>query len=82
MLNLWLALPAYGAGLSAALSRRVLDELQGQPPDMIVLDGWTWQLAGAGNPIREWIKAHYEIVSDRYDYSLAIPAAAKPAEKP
>ena len=82
VLNLWLALPAYGAGLSPALSRRVLNELQRQPPDMIVLDGWTWQLAGAGNPIREWVQSHYEIVGDRYDYSLAIPAAAKPAEKP
>jgi hypothetical protein len=82
VLNLWLALPNYGAGLSPALSRRVLDELQRRPPDMIVLDGWTWQLAGNGEPIREWIKAHYQIIGDRYEYSLAVPAPAKPAEKP
>ncbi|MGH8121652.1 MAG: hypothetical protein ACREPT_02660, partial [Rudaea sp.] len=78
VLNTWLALPRYGGSLSVVFGPRVLDDLRRHPPDLIVLDGWTWQLAGAGEPIREWIESHYRVIGDRYDYSLAVPLTASP----
>lgn len=76
VLNTWLALPRYGGSLSAVFGPRLLDDLRRQPPDVIVIDNWTWDLAGTGEPISEWIGAHYRIVGKRYGYSLAVPATA------
>jgi hypothetical protein len=67
----WLALPSFGGSLSDPLGKRVLGELQRTPPDLIVFDAETWALTAPGEPIREWIAAHYRLTENRNNFAIA-----------
>jgi len=64
-------LPNYGLGLSEALNRSILADLERAPPDLVIIDAETWAIAGPGEPIREWISSHYRNVGSRHHFALA-----------
>jgi len=73
VMNLWLTFGNYGYSLSPRLSSMVLGQLQKKPPDMVVIDDYTWQLATPSDPIRHWVQTNYRVIDTQFGMGLAVP---------
>jgi len=78
VMNLWLALADYGYSLSPRLSAMVLAQLKKTPPDRVILDQYTWELATPADPIRQWLQANYRVTSTQFGMGVAVPRTNVP----
>jgi len=76
--NIWLGFDHYGVRLAPLVSRIALDDLAAQPPEVVVIDGFTAAHDQPPSPLGRWIAAHYRVVAEVPGYRLAVPLDAAP----
>lgn len=79
VVNIWFSFPEYGRSLSSRVGAEAIADLERDPPEIIVVDGFTDAHDDAAPiALRSWIDARYSVIATLPGYRLAVPNDAAP----